>query len=363
MKKLSIFLVAAFVIALLAIPVAAQTGSIKGFVKDENGKPMVGVVVQLVSKETGRKYELKPDKNGNLFSLGIASGQYDVRLMKDGVQIWNLNGWVAKLDENKLEIDMAKEKAMQVNQMSEAEKARIEAINKENSKIKGLNDLLSQSKAAMDSGNPQQAVDLLTQATQLDPSRYILWMNLADAQRAAALKQTDPAAKKAGLQGSIESYNKAIPLAGTTKPEVVGAAYNNLAQSYVSLGQTEDAIKAYDQAVASDPTRAGNYYFNEGAVFTNTGKVDEAIKAFDKTIQADPTKAVAYYWKGVNLMGKATLKGNKMEAPEGTSEAFNKYLELDPTGQFAQPAKDMLASIGADVQTSFGKPKAAAKKK
>ncbi len=76
-----------------------------------------------------------------------------------------------------------------------------------------------------------------------------------------------------------------------------------------------------------------------------------------------PTKAASYYWKGVNLMGKATLKGNKMEAPEGTAEAFNKYLELDPTGQFADPAKQMLATIGADVQTSFGKPKAAAKKK
>ncbi len=96
-------------------------------------------------------------------------------------------------------------------------------------------------------------------------------------------------------------------------------------------------------------------------MLTNAGKVDDAISAFDKVIAADPSKADAYYWKGVNMIGKATLKGDKMVAPEGTSEAFNKYLELAPTGTYAQPAKDMLASIGASVETGFKK-KAAAKK-
>ena len=31
------------------------------------------------------------------------------------------------------------------------------------------------------------------------------------------------------------------------------------------------------------------------------------------------------------------------------AEAFQKYLELEPTGNYAQPAKDMLASIGASM--------------
>jgi hypothetical protein len=75
--------------------------------------------------------------------------------------------------------------------------------------------------------------------------------------------------------------------------------------------------------------------------------VDDAIAVFDKVIAADPTKADAYYWKGVNLIGKMTLKDGKMVAPDGTAEAFQKYLELAPTGRYAQPAKDMLASIGA----------------
>ena len=96
-------------------------------------------------------------------------------------------------------------------------------------------------------------------------------------------------------------------------------------------------------------------------MLTNAGKVDDAITAFDKVIAADPTKADAYYWKGVNMIGKATLKGDKMVAPDGTADAFNKYLELAPTGSYAHAAKDRLASSGANVETGYKKQKATKK--
>ncbi len=364
MKKLSLVIMAALVLALLVPAAWAQTGSIKGKIVDENGQPIADAHIEMVGKETGRKYSLKSNAKGEIFSLGIASGQYDITVTNaQGQLLTKYTSFPIKLDENHLDIDMKKERAASQATISEEQKKQMEAVAKENQKIKGLNDMLASAKAATDAGNFDQAVQVLTQATQTDPSRDLLWLKLADAQRGAAQKATDPAAKKSMYEGSLESYNKAISLAGNTKPDLLGAVYNNMADSYARLGKTDDAIKAYDQAATVNPPGAGGYYFNEGAVFTNTGKVDDAIKAFDKAIAADPTKAAAYYWKGVNLMGKATLKGSKMEAPEGTAEAFNKYLELDPNGQFADPAKQMLASIGADVQTSFGKPKAPAKKK
>jgi hypothetical protein len=52
-----------------------------------------------------------------------------------------------------------------------------------------------------------------------------------------------------------------------------------------------------------------------------------------------------------------------MEAPTGTAEAFNKYLELAPTGPYADPAKQMLDSMGAKIETSFGKSRTPTKKK
>src|ERR1019366_2997288 len=133
----------------------------------------------------------------------------------------------------------------------------------------------------------------------------------------------------------------------------MAAYYNNLAEAYSKSNKTDDSVANYNKAAQLDPAHAGTYLFNEGAVLTDAGKVDDAIVAFDKVIAADPTKAEAYYWKGVNLIGKATLKGDKMVAPEGTAEAFQKYLELQPEGKLAQPAKDMLASIGATIETGF----------
>jgi len=99
---------------------------------------------------------------------------------------------------------------------------------------------------------------------------------------------------------------------------------------------------------------AVTYLFNEGAILTNAGKGDDAIVAFDKVIAADPTKAAAYYWKGVNLIAKEVIgKDGKVVAPDGTAEAFQKYLELEPNGPYAEGAKGMLASIGSPIQTGF----------
>ena len=42
----------------------------------------------------------------------------------------------------------------------------------------------------------------------------------------------------------------------------------------------------------------------------------------------------------------------------GTVEAFQKYLELAPTGQWAPSAKDMLTSLGGSVEMKFTDPNA-----
>jgi tetratricopeptide (TPR) repeat protein len=125
--------------------------------------------------------------------------------------------------------------------------------------------------------------------------------------------------------------------------------------SLARMGKIEEAVQAFNQAATLDPINAGRYYFNAGAEMTNKQQVDEANAMFDKAIQADPNFSEAYYQKGVNLLGKAKMEGNKIVAPEGTQEAFEKYLELEPEGRFAQSAKDMLASMGSEVKSTYGK--------
>jgi tetratricopeptide (TPR) repeat protein len=263
-------------------------------------------------------------------------------------------------EQNRLDIDLQKEqqKAAQGQGLSpeqmKQQQEQHEKAQKEQLTVKSLNEKLAAARAAMQAGNPEQAVQSMTEATQIDPNRDLIWFTLGDAYSAQAKKTetTDRAAAKPLYDQAITAYQKAIAIKPTAD------YYNNMAQAEAKSGQTDQAIQAYTQAAQLDPTRAAMFYFNEGAVLTNTGKVDDAIEAFKKAIAADPNRADAYYWLGVNMIGKATLQGDKMVAPQGTADAFNKYLELQPTGPFAEPAKQMLASIGASIETSYGKKKA-----
>jgi tetratricopeptide (TPR) repeat protein len=365
MKHRFVVLMVTLIVTLLAValsapPLAAQaTTTVKGVCRDLDGKPYPNATVELYSAESGRKYTLKTNGKGEYFSLGIASGSYKVSLIVDGKVIFYLNGVNVSLqqEENVIDVDLKKEQAAQGNQMSEADRKKLqeqqEKQQKEQLTVKGLNDSLAGARAAMTANNWDQAVQLMTAATQVDPNRDLLWFTLADSLRGQgkALEKTDRPAAQNSYTQAVAAYEKAIAL----KPQA--PYYNNLGEVYAKAGRTEDAVKAYDQAATLDPPGSGQYFFNEGAVLTNTNKMDEAIAAFKKAIAADPNKPEPYYWLGVNMIGKATLKGDKMIAPDGTAEAFQKYLELAPTGSFAQPAKDMLASIGASVETGFGKKK------
>ncbi|MFI5102356.1 MAG: tetratricopeptide repeat protein [Terriglobales bacterium] len=355
---------------------AQTTGTVKGVCKDIEGKPIAQAEVEWVGTESGHKYNLKTNNRGEYFSLGIVPGKYNVKLSKDGKEIYHFSGVAVGLDETTMDFDLKKEQAAQAQGQGmtaeQAAKAKEAAAKAESEKktVGTLNEKLNAAKAASDAGDFETAIATLTEANQIDSTRDLIWFKLGDAYRMSAPKQTDPAEKQKRYEMAATNYQKAIDLRGTSEAAQkdpdnnvkMAAYYNNLAEAYSKSNKVNDAVTNYNKAAQLDPAHAGTYLFNEGAVLTNAGKVDDAIAAFDKVIAADPTKAAAYYWKGVNLIGKATLKGDKMVAPDGTAEAFQKYLELEPEGKLAQPAKDMLASIGATVETGFGTKKKPVKK-
>ena len=363
----------------LATPLAhAQTGSIKGVCKDLDGTPVAGAEVEWYGTDTGRKYTLTTNKKGEYFSLGVLPGKYNVKLTKDGKEMFHINGVVVTSGETTTDIDLKKEQAAaaagqgKTPEQLKAEQEQREKISKENNTVKALNDKIVEANTASAAGDFEKAIASLNEAVAMDNTRDLIWFKLGDAYRQSAPKQTDPDEKKKRYESAVTDYQKAIELRKGSEqaakdPEnnkKLAAYYNNLAEAYSKENKVDDSITAYNQAAQLAPDNAAQYYFNEGAVLTNAGKADEANVAFDKVIAADPSKALAYYWKGINLIGKATVgKDSKMVAPDGTAEAFQKYLELDPNGPQAQVAKDMLASIGAPVETGFGtKKKPPAKK-
>lgn len=337
----------AVLVGLSVLPAVAQTTGIKGVAKDQEGKPITDGVVEIVNTDTSRKMSAKTDKNGEYRMIGLTPGTYNATLLRDGKTIDALSKIpVGVGDMRDVNFDLKKDLAGKGP--SEEDLKKQQEVTKQNEKIKGLNAQLAQARDLEKAGNYDQAISLLQETAKADPSKDLLWAYLGEAYTGA---------KK--YPEAVDAYQKAIEIKGDS------ALYHNaLANAYNKSGQADKAIAEYTKVATMDPASAATAYFNMGAVYTNSGKVDDAITAFDKVLQLDPNRAEAYYWKGVNMMGKATTgKDGKFVAPPGTAECFQKYLELKPDGAMAQPSKDMLASLGSSVETTFGKPKAAPAKK
>lgn len=363
-------------------PAFAEVATVLGTCKDANGQPMAGAILELTNVDSGQKISLKINKKGEYFSLGVPIGTYNYRLLVNGNEVYHINKVpvnTSQAPEVREDFDLQKEAqnaAKGVGLTPEQQKALAETKakqDKENSTVKDLNAKLATAVPAIKSGDYDTAITQLTEAAQIDATRDVIWANLGLAYEGSAGKQTDKDEKSKRYDEAASDFQKAIDLkTKSMKPDdqsaktELGSYYNHLAEAYAKNNKVDDAMKTYDQAVQVDPSQAARYYYNEGAVLTNTGKVDEAVMAFDKAIAAapnDPNHADAYYQKGVDLLNKATLdKNNKLIAPEGTTEAFNKYLELQPNGPNADNAKQMLAQLGATVESSYGTKKKGAVK-
>ena len=354
-KRIALFFFLAVSAILTVSAVAQNLTVIKGTCKDETGKPYVGYTVELNSLDTGFKTNLKTNNRGEYYSMGVAAGSYKITLLgPDGKVIYFLNGVPLQLGkENEYDVDMAKERAAQAKAsgVTEEQRKEYEKAKKENEKIKGINGPLAQARQQKKENNFDGAVATMEQAVAQDTTHDIVYGTLAEMYLA---DKKYPEAETA--------YNKAIEIAPATSKSLA-SYHSGAALALARQGKADPGMAECAKTAQIDPLQAGECYYNMGATLTNQGKADDANTAFDKAIAADPARAEAYYQKGVNLLSKATVsKDGKMVPVPGTTEALNKYLELSPDGRNAQAAKDLLASLGASVQTTFGTQKKSGKK-
>lgn len=245
-----------FVLVMLGLcvpPVFAQvaSGTVKGVVKDVQGNPIADAVVVYANQDTGQRYTLKTNKKGEYFSLGVGPGKYTVSLYKTAddakanKDMFHVNGFQVALDENTLDFDMKKEQEKQAQGQGltpEQLKQRQEALEKqkkEASTVKTLNEKLVAANTSMKAGDFDAAIATLTEATQIDATRDIIWAQLADAYRGSALKQTDRAEKTKRLDEAVTDYQKALDIkqkSMETKKtpddnKQLAAYYNNLGEA------------------------------------------------------------------------------------------------------------------------------------
>jgi len=387
MKRLiSATAVIALALFLAAIAVAQYTGRLDGQVLDFQGKPYPDVTVQLKNLDTGQTYTLKTGKDGRFVQLGMKGGQYDVTITneKDKLNYTDTNIPIKEADQNPPLILNLKEIAAK---QAIANPDEIKKREDEENKFKNMQSHFNAGIAAMNTASDlktqlrgaaadqkaslqekrtaacQTAVTEFQTAEQgIGPkdvtNHSTVWTNLGAAYECAGRSEDAAAA-----------FQKSIDLKPTP------GAYRSLSTNLATLAVAEtdpkamqaklaDAGAACDKAIALDPTTAAPCWKNIGIVMINGNRHSDAVAPLQKATQADPKDPQSWLLLGRALSAMITSKqeGGKevFVIPPGTAEAYQKCIDLAPSGPFAADAKqalDELALFGGGVDTKISKGK------
>ncbi|HEY1339434.1 MAG TPA: tetratricopeptide repeat protein [Bryobacteraceae bacterium] len=370
---------AAAAAALFAFATFAQVVTLEGNVIGEDGKPLQGAIIKLQRTDIKANYQTKSDKKGHWLHAGLPlGGTFTITCEVNGKEMDKVNGVRTQGQIQPVDFDLSKLKASQAQQQQALQhaadtgqvskelergmtKEQKEALDKamkqreeQMKKNSALNQAFNEGMTALQAKQWDQAVAALTKAGEVDPNQMAVWAQLAEAYMGQAQGKTGAEFEQATTKAQ-EAYQKALAL----KPDDA-ALHNNYGRALANSRKFPEAQAEMKKAAELDPTNAGRYYYNLGALLVNAGQTDPAAEMFKKAIDTDPNYADAYYQYGITLMGKANLDqatGKVTPAP-GTVEAFQKYLELQPTGTYSQQAKDMLTTLGGSVETNFKNPNA-----
>lgn len=390
------FLLSLGVTAFALVPALAQQSAapagtpvkVHGRVTNPTGAPQSSGTVTFVDpahpdKEVGA---FKVDGQGN-YTGEVPAGSYTIIYRGEGMakdkeadRVENVK--VVAGTDNEADDDMSR--AAYIEKLPEEQRKQLEELRKKNSEalkanevIKALNsDLKSVAQDLKDADGAHAAaaqqlgasatkadVDaktteiktakyndietMMSKDTALRPTESVLWAYLGQAQ--AGLKKFDDAEA---------SYKKAIETdAASKKPNtaVQGMANSGLGEIYARTGKVAEANAAFDAAAKANPTSAGMYYRNQAVIFFQQGNTDAQVAAADTAIKNDPTDALLYYLKGQGLVNKATIdpKTQRIVLPEDCMAAYQKYLELAPTGPYAAEVQGIIAQTGEKINSSY----------
>ncbi|HYA97096.1 MAG TPA: tetratricopeptide repeat protein [Methylomirabilota bacterium] len=387
-------LFAALLLALAPRAAAQFNGSVRGQIRDIDGKPWAGIVVELISDQGLKIFSTKTDNKGNYVFGIVKPGNYKVAVelpppnqiyrgdvfqvdpaKGDSVQDFNFKDILAKQSKS----DPGRAEAIK---KQEEEKQKIEGVKGHFNAGRGYLDQETAAKteltAKMRERVPddqkdahQQAVDALKQkvadlsnqavgefqqasklAGEKDSNQHIFWASMGTAYDLAG--RDDDA---------INAYKQAIAAKGNS-PEAA-SYYNNMGNVYARSGKVDEAREAYVKSAELNPANAANAWRNFGITLYNAGRLKEAVEPLKKATELDPKSAQAWYLLGASLVGsidstkdcKVTADKMDCKIPEGTVAAYEKAVELDPNGPYGAQAKmglEGLQAMSSGISTKYG---------
>jgi tetratricopeptide (TPR) repeat protein len=316
-------------LACVASPALAQSGQIKGKVTDAQGAPVDGAKVLIENLDKGAKpLETKTNKKGEYIQVGLYPGKYRITVAKDALSTSRETDIHLDMLTLDIKLEAGGGKATGSKEDAAKAKARAEAMSK----------AFSDGVALSNEGKTDEAIAKFNEVIAVVPNCAECYANIGTVQGAA--KKYDE---------SEAAYKKAIEL----KPDFA-EAYNGLANVYNAAKKFDLAAEASKKAmelVSAAPAAGGaagsaagapsaSQTFNQGVILWNAGKIPEAKAQFAAAVKADPNMADAQYWLGMALVNTGTKEAMAEAKPH-----FETYLKLAPTGQYADIAKSIVATI------------------
>jgi tetratricopeptide (TPR) repeat protein len=312
MKTIARALEALLGLGLAAAMLAGAQARLTGTVTDSAGNPLEGVTVTVTTKNVATfKLVLKTDKRGIYATIvNDATIPYHLKFEKEGY-VWFEGdkkipiGDTGGIDTKLLKVSEAQAAAQAAAPLSATELAVV-------SYNEGV-DLLN-------AGNKAGAEAKFLEAVQKNPDLPAAWKALV----VIAYEKKDWAK-------TVEYGQKATDL----DPSLTDV-YGMMADAATKAGDKKGAAQWHAKYAEANPDTPEILY-NQGVDAYNHNKMKEAEEALTKAIAANPNYALAHFWLG---MVEINLKKNA-----AAKEHFQKYLQLEPQGEEAGTAKEMLSFL------------------
>jgi Tfp pilus assembly protein PilF len=181
------------------------------------------------------------------------------------------------------------------------------------------------------------------------------------AEAAVALNRAIPIAEGFNLATLLSLLAQVHEKAGHSKEAVACARkaveadpgtpifHNVLGNIYARAARFHEAAKEFKRAAQLSAQPSAPYTFNYGVALFNLGRVREAAAAFRQASKTDPAFADAYFGEACVCYVMSGGASRSMSLTPEAAESLRQYLKLDPQGQYAHHAREMLADYEKQV--------------
>jgi tetratricopeptide (TPR) repeat protein len=317
---LAVFLVAG------GVPVAAQSwagrGRLQGQIRDEQGKPVEGAVINLrqgdgqVNLKAEGPKSVTTDKNGKWSILGLAGGAWGILIQKPGF--------------------MDSEGQVKVNEFAIAQPINItlklpaKEVVQQTQKV---NSKAAEAKAALEKGNA------LLQAGQYAEARasYEEGMSKLEEKDRVTLEPSVylAIANSYRAEGKNEQAIEALKKSLEVDPNNVDTL--KLIVSVLLASNREAEAKPYEAKLPAGITIDPTIRLNLGIKAYNDKKPDEALSQFNQVIAENPNLPDVYYYRAMVYISQNKSAEAKAD--------LQKLLEIDPNNKFAGDAKEFIKEL------------------